>query len=460
MGERTLVVFANIGRDELIPPAAEAVLGRSGSARRIQETYAFAILNLVEGEVRARLSGLGFDVAIGPREVWERYPDLRGDFAPQIIRQRYTGDYSGLLRISETIVGDILVSEGMMFMPTPFEMELADREACFLSIKYDEIYKVDKYLSIGSPGISYDLNGCWIYLVSDLSIEVGVRNLPLNILFLSARQMMRDTNFVYILQKIKSAYSGSELVPHVPENFSGAFVVPASAPHPSDYQDAIISRIMASIVATTPVSGRVLLQLYFNEGAEVMNFNYQPRMYEPWGMPFRAWPVLSRCTVVDSDNIFWKSMDTLSGTTEARFRSAKEDYRALALETAADGRYTSAAAMQFTQIWMAIERLLPFRHETTIQLTLALTALVPAEKRSDEFDSLKDLYAVRSKVAHGYAFARDEDMYEKIRKVGSIFRKLFSISLKFETSSDLRESLLNHVLAGRPESFEGFPVAL
>jgi hypothetical protein len=139
----------------------------------------------------------------------------------------------------------------------------------------------------------------------------------------------------------------------------------------------------------------------------------------------------------------------------AKFAAAKEDNRLLALETAVDARASGILPLQYVQLWMAVERLLSFKTETSSQLAFALTALVENARRPAEFDHAKAAYNLRSRIAHGYDFKRDHDMYESVMWIAARFRQLMELSLGMEDASTLKDELINHVLVGNVEAMRG-----
>ena len=97
---------------------------------------------------------------------------------------------------------------------------------------------------------------------------------------------------------------------------------------------------------------------------------------------------------------------------------------------------------------MAIERLLSFKAETTVQLAVALSALVPQTDRSAEFARAKKAYNLRSRIAHGYDFRRDDAMFYELEWLASVFRTLMKVALRVEGVGDLKDRLIDHVLSG------------
>jgi Apea-like HEPN len=295
-----------------------------------------------------------------------------------------------------------------------------------------------------------DLSGCGIYILDKFSLQTDGVIVP-GVEFLSARDLILGTNFVSLWNKSMSRGFGSQ-GPLLPARFTGAFITRPNPSHQTEYWDAIVSRILtAATITTSVVGGSVEVQLYVSAG----EFRYHSRVNESWSMPFRPWPVSQVWTIGREARDFWRVVEVLASSNENRFASAKEDYRALSLETAADSRHSLAPAVQYTQIWMALERLLPFRHETTMQLAIALPALVGADARHTEFAKLRELYDLRSKIAHGYAFKRSQEIFGDIRRVSEIYRRVFKLSLSYDKSEVLQKALLEHVLTGRPRAIDG-----
>jgi len=242
----------------------------------------------------------------------------------------------------------------------------------------------------------------------------------------------------------------SEASYSLPENFWGALVLDEKPGTDEQYSWAICCRLLAAVALTHGVRGAVSGEFRKLPNGSSTRF----RQAENWYLPFLEHSRTVLIVADVQDQSFNATLQLLGETTPGKFLSAKEDYRLLALETAADARGGSAVPLQFAHTWMAVERLLPFRHETSVQVAIALSALSPVAERASYFDRIKKSYALRSAVAHGYSFKRDTEMYSELAWIAGIFRRLFRVSLSTPGADELREQMVEHVLSGRPQAFD------
>lgn len=149
----------------------------------------------------------------------------------------------------------------------------------------------------------------------------------------------------------------------------------------------------------------------------------------------------------------------IASSSEKQFVAGKEDFRLLAIDTVEDSRRSGVAVLQLAQFWMAIERLLAFQNETTMQLALALSALYPADDRIEAFRALKIPYQLRSRIVHGYSFRRDDSVHAEIQRHAAIFRQVLALSLEpdMNTGEMLRTAMVSHVLSGVETAMSASP---
>jgi hypothetical protein len=263
---------------------------------------------------------------------------------------------------------------------------------------------------------------------------------------------MEQTTFLDLMANHHAVFArgaGSPFGP-LPGWISGAFISETCADPDQGFARAQLTRLLAAATLGAGVSGRVIVELELSWGSG----SYAPRHRESWHMPFGPLRDGRSITITQADALFWRTAEILAKSKQSSFERATEDYRTLSLETAADSRAT-VPALQLVQMWMAIERLLPFRHETTMQLAFSLPALDAAPVRADRFKDLKRLYRLRSDIAHGYAFERTGEIHQDIRTLVDLYRGLFQLALSFPSTKALQTAMLAHVLTGEPEPMTG-----
>lgn len=435
-----LLLFDN--RPQGLSPQLAASLGLR-TWRSVQDGRQAAITERTEAEARDLLRGYDGTVIFGAEGVWRQLPELRSLFAVEVERSTLTGPKRRFLPRAKLIPDDQLTGF-VRFEPAMSILEM--RAPGFLDFRapIEEVTFECEALSRHEPGPETDLTGKFVFFCEDLAFS---RSTIGGLTYLTPREMIERTNLVALINTFDADFDFGETARWpfgpLPEWTSGVLIADCEDDAHGAFALARISRLLAAVALTTSVSGRITVQLQLSHGQG----SYVPRHRETWHMPFAQPIVMAPATVVESDEMFWRTNQVCSVQDFKRFQSAKEDYRALSLETAADAR-SAVPPLQFVQIWMAVERLLSFRHETTMQLAMALPALFPAPERPVIFKKLKGLYGLRSDIAHGYAFERSGEIQEDIRWMNDLYRRLFLLSLDFSRDKELQQAMLNHVLAG------------
>jgi len=206
----------------------------------------------------------------------------------------------------------------------------------------------------------------------------------------------------------------------------------------------VIGRIMAAAAMGTSVTGRIMGRLQFGSSGFNAQWAHDDRSYRP----FRDADQPQVRVLPASEPILSGVLKLMARSRQEEYFTAKDDFRLLALDTVEDSRRPGLIHLQYAQFWMAIERLMPFREQTTVQLALALSAFFPAADRVASFKQLKDDYALRSRIVHGYSFRRDNTIWEATQRIIPLFRRAFRQSLSVASSEEFRALLLDHVLNG------------
>ncbi len=384
------------------------------------------------------------------------FPEYRLEFYVQIERMTVDGPARGEVRLGDVVDGDrlteatlILYDQRWFGAPPPnpmaketicvskadlgrFDFLMDTRAAQPESIKGKELYFCRIFSILGLP---------------NPEIVPGVR-------FLTPR----DFHATDCLQTIAEHHAQqAERAAHfkeagivvpaykitLPQDVSGIFVVDLSVVGSKAYADAIVSRLLAAVALASGVSGQITLQMSIKDDG----FSMQT-ISEQWSRPYQKVEG-TRQNVVWADNPALNILiELIASSSEKQFVAGKEDFRLLAIDTVEDSRRPGVAVLQLAQLWMAIERLLTFQSETTMQLALALSALSPANERIEAFHALKISYHLRSRIVHGYSFKRDDSVNAEIQKHAAIFRQVLALSLEMDTSDTLRTAMVSHVLSG------------
>jgi hypothetical protein len=171
-------------------------------------------------------------------------------------------------------------------------------------------------------------------------------------------------------------------------------------------------------------------------------------------MPFQRRGHFDVASIDFEAEIFRKLLAIAASSSLKKFKAAKDDYRLLAIDTIADSRRSRSIYLQFAQTWMAIERVLAVRSETSVQLAIALAAFYPAGERPGAFEEIRTLYTLRSNIVHGYSFERSGDMTAQMTTLTDLFRRLLKTALDHAKSGELAKALRDHVLRGEPQPFD------
>lgn len=426
------------------------------SGARLRQTLCLAKISLPPDSIRVKSAGYDLRVAVGAREVWDKFPELRGEFTASILRRTPTGIQEADIPLKYTLAGDVRRGEQLRFYdfhrvdPIP----LPPNAACqTIDIPSSQLGRYD-FISRQEPYPRASILDTYIYLCDNISI-VGTNgdDLVQSLTFLTPEALFNGTDFASVINEknkppahMPAAFAARFQGPKVPGKISGAFAV--SFPQgQKQFADALVGRILAAAALSGAAYGKVPMVLRLTrDGWESHG-----------GDLFAGRPYIEReqesYTVAVEDTIFSSVLALLKTTTLERFSKAKEDFRLLALDTIEDSRRSGVRMLEFAQVWMAIERLLPFKSETTAQLALALSAFSPIQQRGEHFKELKRSYGLRSQVVHGYSFSRVTSPFFFTERMAALFRRLFMESLLAKNSEELKELLISHVLNGKPESF-------
>ena len=440
----TLIVIGEIGRD-LVPPAIKDDLPGTASGR-VGEDYAYLITPVEEAKAREVLSQLAQPWAIGATEIWEAFPGLRGEFICEVERAGFDGPLSLASRLDRTVPGDQLRSSRVYFEPAVMMPGPPLPEAASTLRDPAELYAVASYLEVLPTNSRLSLRKSLVFLCDDFSLDLrGQTDVGAGLHFLTPKDFIESTDFTTIWAEHRAMEAEWNLAPvKLPAKFSGAFAIEVTDETEITHAQAVVSRLIAAAGLTTPVRGRGLLQLRF----ELDGFSIRHLWREQWTLPKADHRKGARHTVRPEDTDFWRACEIVLRDTPALFAKANDDFRSLALETFGDSRHSNVPALQYVQTWMAIERLLSFKTETTAQLATVLCALEAAPKRPAAFDHYKKRYDLRSRIAHGYAFKRDQEIHTAVREAVGIFGRVFRLALAMETDKALKRRLLDHVLCG------------
>lgn len=302
------------------------------------------------------------------------------------------------------------------------------------------------YLAVSPTKSRLSVRKSLVFLCDDFALDLrGQTAVGAGLHFLTPRDLIEATDFMVTWAEHRAMEAEWNLASvMLPANFSGAFVIEVTDETEIAHAQAVVSRLIAAAALTTPVRGRGLLQLRF----ELNGFSIGHLSREQWTLPDAGRRGETRHTVSPEDTDFWRACEIVLRDTPALFAKASDDFRSLALETFCDSRHSSVPALQYVQTWMAIERLLSFKTETTAQLATVLCALEAARKRPAAFDHYKKRYDLRSRIAHGFAFKRDQEIHTAVREAVGIFGRIFRLALAMETDQALKRRLLDHVLCG------------
>jgi len=412
------------------------------------------LVNSRLGEDRARneLSEYPKRHAIGAADIWKNFPEYRHIFAAVIERHSLNGTKTIIVYLNDTMYGDHLHDHNILLFEKPFISKYLSLNDSSFSEKLN-ISEIDftqySYLLLSNTQkekISILNHGVYFCKFITFKGTEIIEILP-DIKFANMQQIIYGTDLIEKIEEFSDLkFPGKGIIQsNLPTEVSGAFITPQL----SQYYDANINRILAAASLCYNTNGINITKLFFSNKMKII----QPLESNDTYRPYLDHTIDERNIADTSQQLFVSIIEILKTTTESKFINAKEDYRLLALDTVEDSRRSGVQPLQFVQLWMAIERLLPFRHETTIQLALALSAFFPAKERCKLFKKLKDDYKLRSQIAHGYNFRRDAAIKDSMTMIASLFREIFKASLSFEQPETLRDTLVTHVLEGKANSF-------
>lgn len=440
----TLVVIGDVGPDLVPSEIGEDLLGTAAS--RVGEAHAYLVTPYEEPFVRQVLARLEQRWAVGASEIWELFPELRDEFVCEVERASFDGPRTLSRRFDQIVPGDRLLSHRVTFEPALMMPGKPLPETARTTREAHELKLAAPFLDAPTTTERLSLRQSLVFLCDDFALERrGQTHLGAGLHFLTPTELLETTDFmpIWAEQAAVRAQIGSRPV-LLPTNFTGAFVIEVAGAAEPAYAQALVARLIAAAALTTPTRARGLFEITFRSNGFYLRHLWR----EQWMLPEPGRRDRERQTVTLVDSAFWRAAEIVLRDTPDQFAKAKDDFRSLALETFGDARHSSVLALQYVQTWMAIERLLTFKTETTAQLATVLCALHPGPDRPAAFDHYKTRYDLRSRIAHGYDFARDQDMYAAVREVVAIFQRVFRLALESLSAKALRQRLLDHVLRG------------
>lgn len=461
------IVLIDIGSetDELMPPELDGVLPTT-SCSRAHSSLCIACVDLPFDQILSRCQNYPRRIGVGAKMIWTIFPEYRWEFYARVERITAHGPVQSEMRLGDVVEGDRIIEKSLTLYSQPWLRESPpqydSKENIIISAEELEDFRfllqIDRidYISVA---------GREIYLCRIFSI-VGTRGQELvpGVRFLNPSQLFNDTDLLDIILKLQKradsmrqaqgaiGASLSDFPPPIPDDISGAFIVDSDLNTPSKYGDALVARLLTASALSSGVSGQITMQLRIGEN----DASFINRAFESWHRPYQELNLPWQNVIWHENPIFKRLINLISSSNPQKFASANEDFRLLAIDTVEDSRRSGVPVLQMAQLWMAVERLLPFRGETTVQLAIALSALYPSESRIDEFREIKRSYDFRSKVVHGYGFKRDESVYGDIQRLSDTFRYLFTLSLasNMDTDEKLRAAMISHVLSGASSRIE------
>ena len=386
------------------------------------------------------------------------FPEYRWEFFVNIERMTTDGPARGEVRLGDVVNGDHLTKATLTLYdqrlfggppPNPTAKET-------VSISKTELGRFDFLMDVRASQTESikgkELYFCRVFSIVGLphpEIVPGVRFLTMRdfhatdcLQIIAAHRAQQTDN----VERFKAA--GIVLPAHhitLPKDASGIFVVDLSVVGSKAHADALVGRLLAAVALASGVSGQITLQM----NIEDERFSSHMRS-EQWSRPYQKADGVWQNVVWADNAVMGILIKLIASSSEKQFVTGKEDFRLLAIDTVEDSRRPGVAVLQLAQLWMAIERLLAFQNETTMQLALALSALSPANERIEAFRALKKSYQLRSRIVHGYSFRRDDSIYAEIQKYAAIFRQVLALSLEpdMNTGETLRTAMVSHVLSG------------
>lgn len=448
-----------------LAPSAESSLDEikfyTKANRPLSGVSIFRIREPVSEELMSRIRGVTARCALGNKEIWNIFPELRRDFSCRVLRATRHDDVVHTVRLGETVLGDVLASpevwldEGgraQMWTPAGFSTRVPAVPDAPVPVPTSDLREGFPHLFEDDVCPQALSGGTELHFCDRFSLRrASQARLPEGVKFISRRALFRDTDLRRVLDQneaLAAVVTQMEGTPpkFVPSDFSGAFLIDGGVVSP-EFGMATINRVMAAAALVDGTSGVLVGNMRVHETGG-LSWSGKKGVSAPF--PFAPPRDQEAFTHDESSGQFAAILDLIARTSSKAFDAAKEDFRLLALETAADARASNVAPVRYVQMWMAIERLLSFRNEISSQLSMCLTALVSIADRSDEFARIKSAYTLRSNIAHGYAFKRDVELQAELTSLSEYFRRLFLIALRVGKPFELERGLREHVLTGQP----------
>ncbi len=397
--------------------------------------------------------------AIGAKAIWETFPSLQGLFVAKVERVRLGQRSISLQHLSNCIFGDTLAAPVLYFIPTndlrTISKENVERSDHFV-VSSDDLQDFEFLVSPPPNFPNIDIDNYELFFVSGLSTDI-----PSNALNIPGLQLISAHYLENIRQKLLEDLSQfsrpfdetttEDLIEQaLPRLTTLTFMFDRKLPSSSEYCLAIVNRFLALATLSQSPQGKLLTRVRIdsNRGYSMETFGNRSSARNYFIRQETANYHVSR-----KSSLFHSCLELLSGSNLSKFSSGKEDYRLRSLDTVEDSGKSGVPALITMQIWMAIECLVSQKHEVSQALSLALSAFWSKEHRPNAFLFIQKAYDFRSRVAHGYAFPREE-IYSHLTFVQPIFQRLFFTSLKFKSADNLRVALRNHVLEGQPTCFD------
>ncbi|HYG27198.1 MAG TPA: hypothetical protein VD906_09845 [Caulobacteraceae bacterium] len=430
---------------DLVPSSVPTFV--SGEASRVAPALCLARSNQPLAKIESLFADYPLRYAVGAAAIWESFPEYRHNFFGTVRRYTRGGPTNVSMRLGSTAVGDKLVDRNI-FLPSRRVIASTDSGVIWTQFVVDLLPKEFEYLDAQRIISTVNLINCDIYFVDSLSFFGSEPAIFSGCVSLTPEEFFENTNIKSLLEERARPHHPSFPVqsPFIPEAFAAALVLPRSE---GGFNDIVVGRVMAAAALSSGAKGKIISQLHFTEGGWGSSF----RGTENWYRPYADRRLTGGCVCRPSDHVFSAVATLIESTSLAKFVAGKEDFRLLALDTIEDSRRSGIAPLQVAQIWMAIERLMPFRMETTVQLALSLSAFSDRSRRVEQFNAVKSSYSIRSKIVHGYSFERSQNLHIQVEFLSDLFRRLFLASLDVKTSDDLRSELINHALSGQEAAF-------
>ena len=444
------------------PAGVVASLGHLRGAQ-VSENLWLAAMDSSATAIRDRLATCTKRCAVGAAEIWTVFPEYRWEYYVNIERMTPNGPARGKVRLGDVLNGDRLTEMTLTLYDQRWFGELPPdpkvcETICISKVDLDRfafLVETDNSQSAASTKIESvrgkELYFCRIFSIAGLTnpeIVPGVRFLTMREFLATDYTKLTAAAHVRHADTVEEFKSAGITIPslHValPPDTSGVFLADLSVMS-KPFADAVVSRLLTAVALTSGVSGQITQQINVDEN----RFSSYVRS-ENWDRPYQHGTGFLQNVVFADNPVLRILFSLIAGSTERKFVAGKEDYRLLAIDTVEDSRRPGIAVLQLAQLWMAIERLLSFKNETTIQLALALSALCPAAERVTAFHSIKNSYNLRSQIVHGYAFKRDETISAELQQHAETFRKVLALALdpKMKDGDSLRAAMIGHVLSG------------